>query len=266
MTRTFDLSSTTEGYFPLDVLRELRIIGEQTRVRWVAIGAVARDLVVHLPLNHPPQRATHDVDIAVAVEEPDGYARFTQGLARRRGGEHAFQISRIPVDVLPTAPADSDGTIEFADGNRLNIIGLAEAAARPDRVVLPHGVAVEVASIEAQCALKLLAWRDRNADDTKDAVDFISLLSAASEGLYGDEAWSDGASLEANDHDIFLAGAYRLGSRGRELFTQHRACAITSILQDPITHDRLPRHARAREAAELLDAYARGFSAPLRDF
>lgn len=262
MTRTFDLSSSIDGtFFPLEALRALLARGEETGVPLLVIGAVARDLVVHLPLGHTQIRATKDVDIAIAVPSNEDFAAFTHGLEQRDNGMHAFTVAGIAVDVVPFGGIEADGHITFGDKHRLNVIGLSEAAFSPDKVRLTKDLIVNVASIEAQCPLKVLAWRGRHPDDTKDALDLITLLHAGSEGRYADETWEDEDCLTLNDDDIVLAGAYRLGRNGSALFTEPRRESVLQILQNEQQRQLLVRHSRGLMAGEVLYAYVQGFSA-----
>lgn len=261
MTRIFDLSSSIDDtYFPLRALGELRARGQETGVPWLVIGAVARDLVVHLPLGHAPARATKDVDIAIAVPSHDGFEAFARGLERRPSGAHAFSVAGIAVDVVPFGGIEADGTITFSDDHRMSVIGLTEAASSADRVKLSDDLTVSVAAIEAQCPLKVLAWRDRHATDTKDAHDLITLLFAGSEGRYATETWDDESCLDVNDDDILLAGAYRLGREGSTSFSAERHAVVLEILDDEERLQMLVRQARRLGAKDVLDAYVRGFS------
>ncbi|MEO7587243.1 MAG: hypothetical protein ABIS84_04370 [Arachnia sp.] len=260
MTRTFDLSSSIDDtYFPLSALRALSARSEETGVTWIVIGAMARDPVVHIPLGHAPARATKDVDIGIAVPAKDGFTTFTEGLTQRRNGQHAFSIEGVPIDIVPFGGIEADGHITFPDGHRLNVIGLSEAASSPDQVRLAENLTVSVASLEAQCPLKLLAWRDRHTTDTKDALDLITLLSAGSEGCYAEETWDHDYSLTANDDDIRLAGSFRLGLEGAALFGGPRREAASTILRDGAQRALLLRHMSQHGAKEILDAYVRGF-------
>lgn len=63
------------------------------------------------------------------------------------------------------------------------------------------------------------------------------MLRAASEGIYGDETWDDEDALAATDYDHELASAYRLGRRGREVFTADRAARagdIAAAMETPL--------------------------------
>lgn len=147
----------------------------------------------------------------------------------------------------------------FADGHELDVVGLREASTAPDTVILPDDLHIPVASIEAQSALKTLAWRDRHHDTTKDAADLLVLLQAGSEGSYGDEMWADEQALSVNGFDAITAGAWRIGRGAGRLFDQGRGDHVLAVLDDPRMHELLARHMASILAAELLDAYQSGF-------
>lgn len=101
MTRTFDHSSRTDHPVPLDVLADLHHRAIDLGLQWVVIGAAARDLVVHMPLERPAARATKDVDIAIAVEQRHQFLEFAEGYASATGGEHKIRVCGVAVDVVP---------------------------------------------------------------------------------------------------------------------------------------------------------------------
>lgn len=261
MTRTFDLSSRIDHPAPLDVIADLHRRAGELGLRWVLIGAAARDLVVHLPSGHPVVRATNDVDIAIAVEGRQQFLKFTGGFASARGAEHKVLVRGVEVDIVPFGGIESGDTVTFADGHELDVVGLREAAAAPDTVILPHGLRIPVASIEAQSALKTLAWRDRHFDTSKDATDLLELLKAGSQGPYGDELWSDEEALAINEFDASLAGAWRIGRGAGRLFDLKRGNHVLDVLNDPRQHQLLRRDMRSILAAGLLTAYQAGFRA-----
>jgi predicted nucleotidyltransferase len=142
-------------------------------------------------------------------------------------------------------------------------VGLREASTAPDTVILPDGLHIPVASIEAQSALKTLPWRDRHHDTTKDAADLLQLLQAGSEGPYGDEMWADEQALKINDFDAITAGAWRIGRGAGRLFDQGRGDHVLAVLDVPNKHELLARHMNSIFATELLHAYRAGFRAGL---
>ena len=102
MTRTFDLSSRTDHPAPLDVIADLHRRAGELGLRWVLIGAAARDLVAHLPSGHPVVRATNDVDIAIAVEGRQQFLKFTEGFSSARGQNTRFSCVALRSTSFPS--------------------------------------------------------------------------------------------------------------------------------------------------------------------
>lgn len=64
---------------------------------------------------------------------------------------------------------------------------------------------------------------------TKDADDLLIALRAASDGVYGEEAWGDELAMQATHFDHELAGAFRLGRRGIACCTTDRAVQVLEV-------------------------------------
>ncbi|KRE38859.1 hypothetical protein ASG73_00345 [Janibacter sp. Soil728] len=143
----------------------------------------------------------------------------------------------------------------------LDVVGLREAMSSPDLVTLSPTLTINVASIQAQTALKILAWRDRHLTNSKDAPDLHDVLWAGSRGPYAEEMWAAPDALEACGYVLDLAGAYLLGKTCAENFTAARAQAVVDVLDDPTAFARLALQMQHLTASELLDAYGRGFAA-----
>lgn len=80
------------------------------------------------------------------------------------------------------------------------------------QVDIGTGLIVNVASIPALAALKLLAWNDRGLIDGKDAQDLFFLLKHYHEAGNIDRLYDEAfALLEGCGHDVELAGAALLG-------------------------------------------------------
>ena len=90
MTRIFEHSST-DGDIPVRVLLALAERAQVQGRQWVVVGAAARDLLVHVPLGHPPTRATTDIDIAIAVAVEREFQDFAEGLPSLDAGIHKFK-------------------------------------------------------------------------------------------------------------------------------------------------------------------------------
>ncbi|MEA5053252.1 MAG: hypothetical protein VB093_07405 [Propionicimonas sp.] len=190
--------------------------------RWVLIGAAARDLALILGGVTLPRRATNDVDIAIAAND---VVDFDAMLATIGEPTRAWQRRKLlgqQVDVVPFGNLERDGEVVIHESS-LSVLGCSEAAANADLVTLPSGRLLPVAPLELIAVLKLIAFAGRQPAETKDADDLLTVLRAASEGIYGDETWDDEAAMAATDFDHELAGAHRLGRRGIACFIADRA-------------------------------------------
>lgn len=246
---------------PEVVISELCDRAASLGIHLVLVGAAARDLTVHAPTSRQIVRATTDIDVAVAVEGESGFRSFVRGLPSTHGSEHTFTVLGIEVDVVPFGGIERNRRIIFGDDRVLDVNGIAEAARTAVEVIMPGGTVVRVASLEAQCALKILAWRDRHRHGTtKDARDLAQILRAASEGPYEDMTWDDEDALVAVEHDIVLAGAYRAGRLAREPFAPDDAAAVTAVLETtPLRRRLLHDMGGGGLDDELLAAFQAGF-------
>lgn len=261
--RDLDLSRRTDLQVPIAVIAELTHRATVAHLEILLIGAAARDLVVHAPRAAAPKRATVDVDVAVAVTGDGAYADFVRGLDRVGSVEHKFLVLGIEVDVVPFGPIEEGRSVRFADDHELDVTGIAEASKGAVRVMLPGGVTVHVASLAAQAAMKVLAWRDRRHDTRKDAPDLAEILRASSEGVYGDATWEDEEALRAMDFDIITAGAYRTGRLAAGPFAPPDAASVLAVLDDPQSHEALIIGMRDGMASDLLAAFREGFRAEI---
>ena len=196
--------------------------------RWVLIGATARDLALILGGVTLPRRATNDVDIAIAAHDA---VDFDAMLATIGEPTRAWQRRRLlgqQVDVVPFGDLERDGEVVIHESS-LSVLGCSEAAANADLVTLPSGRLLPVAPLELIAVLKLVAFAGRQPAETKDADDLLTVLRAASEGIYGKETWEDERAMAAADYDHELACAYRLGRRGIACFTTSRAGRVLEV-------------------------------------
>lgn len=262
MSPTLDLSEFVDLPVPLEVLRQLDERAQRQGLRILVIGAAARDLVVHAPTTGRSRRATLDVDVAVAVNRPQ-FEAFTSGLQSVRGSEHKFLVSGIEVDVLPFGPIERGRNVELNDGHELDVNGVAEAARTAVQVLLPDGSRLQVASLPAQAALKVLAWRDRHHVNSKDGQDLGEILDASALGPYAEETWTDTQALERSDYDIYRASAFRVGRLASEPFSPWDGQHILNVVENRALAARLVGHMGASLSREQLTAFGEGFRAGL---
>ncbi len=258
--RTYDVSTDRELSVPVEVIQGLHERFQKSGRTLLIIGAAARDLLVHHPARIPIGRATRDVDVAVAVDSWDSFKLATQHWDPVRRSAHTFRVSGVEVDIVPFGGVERDRRVLFPDDHELDVTGLAEAARTAVDVTLPGGTVVPVASLAAQSALKVLAWRDRHLLDRRDAVDLDTILRAASQGLYEDEVWEDAVALEQNSYDVPLAGAWRTGVLAASMFAPEHRGSVREILEEGA--DALVAHmpSGTNMSYDLVGAYVEGYT------
>lgn len=261
----YDASTDPDLAVEAVVLTEVVRAAADLGLEVLVIGAVARDILIRGLLGARPERATKDVDVAVAVADWSAYDRLTSSLPRSGGPSHRFVVHGFDVDIIPFGGIESPRrTITWPDQKAMDVHGFAEAHRRAVAVKLPGGLEVRVASLAAQSALKILAWRDRRHEDDKDAIDLRTILAAASQGSNLEELYEHHPDvLERFDYDPLLAGAARLGADAAALLDPDSQEIVASLL----AHDDVLEALAARMGrnsgvnAELLDAYLLGLAA-----
>jgi predicted nucleotidyltransferase len=261
--RFFNASTAVDLEPVARVLATLRRRADQCGVEIMVVGAAARDILIRHVVGSIPERATADIDIAVAVSSWSDVKQLTEPFPRRRNSEHTFEVHETEVDVIPFgAIEDANRTITWPNDHRMNVFGFREAMTAAVNVTFPGQIVVAVASLPAQSILKLFAWQDRHYDSRRDAIDLKSIISAYHEGPYFDELYAAHESLiELHDYDPALAGAHRIGQEAQSLIAPESRDSITSLLDSPVHLDLLAADmgGLVRENRLLLDAYRKGF-------
>ena len=210
---------------------------------------MARD--VHLlAAGVAPGRATSDVDVAVIVRS---WAAFDESqtalvktgqlvkltMAQRLRGKGALEGRQLDIVPFGGGVKDEDSMIRWPPDAAIvmSVAGFDEAFESSVTCNL-DGLEVRVASAAGLGILKLIAWRDRRGETTKDAVDFENLLRSyeyivGSDRLYG----PDFETLERSGFEPGPAAAWLLGSDMRTIaspstLTTLRATMSSGILAD----------------------------------
>lgn len=246
------------------------------------IGATARDILMTHIFGIDAGRATRDVDFAIAVEDWAQFESIKNALIRNGNFQPAVnQIHRLyfrpdefegafPLDLIPFGAIEGPGNVIAwpPDMNVLmSVAGYAEALRTAISVEVGDDIVVNVVSIPALAALKLLAWHERGLDDDKDAQDFYFLTKnyyrAGNETRLFEEART---VLESTGFDLALAGAVLLGYDTKLALDASTREALFHVLGDPRKRDRLIIHmdksiaANSSVTQSYLEAFERGFS------
>lgn len=232
----------------LGILRRVDGAARALGIDYFVGGALARDLLLLHVFGRETGRATRDVDLGICVDDWAGFDALTSRLIE--SGEFAAQpgvIHRllyrpeegflgVPLDLLPFGGVEQPGkTIAWPPGMDvvMNVSGFAEAHASALMVEIAEGFSVPVTSLPALAVLKLIAWRDRRWETSKDATDLLLIArhyadAGNLERLYASEA----GMLRAADFDPDLAGAMLLGKDAAEICVDDTWTAVSDIFTD----------------------------------
>lgn len=254
---------TTRRDKPLDpvtvaIIETVHLVATRHNASYFIIGATARDILMTHVFGIAPRRATRDVDFAIALRDWNqfeiiknsfidiGDFQPVENKAHRLLYKQDEFGSAYPLDLIPFGGIEDDGNeIAWPPDMSvvMNVAGYAEALKSAIQVQIREDLIINVVSIPALAALKLLAWNDRAMFDNKDAQDIFFLLQhyheADNVGRLYDEAFS---LLEACEYDLALAGAALLGY-DTKLIPEGATCqALLDVLSNPAKRDRLVIH------------------------
>lgn len=271
----------------LTVIGEIHRAANKLGIPVFVVGAVARIILLENIHGLNAGRATTDVDFAFALDNWEQFDalkklllkntrfRASEQLAHRLyfrapGFEHAYKVDLIPFGKVETSPNTIAWPPDMAI--MMNVAGFSDAFAATVRVEVSPGLEATVASLPGIATLKLFAWADRRQENTKDAIDVVTLLR--SYHLAGNdhriyEEVNVQAVLEAVDYDPELTGAWLLGHDVATMASKSTVTALEALLTGG-TKDRLiedmSRTMRGRAdamdyASRLLEQFTQGFSA-----
>jgi predicted nucleotidyltransferase len=255
----------------VEILHQVDPVARALGIEYLVAGATARDILLVGVFGLETGRATRDVDLAVAV---DGWSAF-EAIKTRLVATGAFETDRMivhrlfhlraerrgyPIDLVPFGGVEDPGaTIAWPPDRSvvMNVAGYREAFDAAALVEVDPGFVVRVVSLPGLAILKLLAWADRGAADSRDAIDLAMLLrqygAAGNEDrLYGTES----AVFEASGYDVDLAGPRLLGRDAARISRAETRHMLRALLDDGPTLERLAR-AMVREMGAAPDPVAR---------
>lgn len=261
---TIDLSSSTDSRIAVagQVLAILQETTHSHDVPLMVIGATARDILSVAIAGVPPNRATADIDIAVAVSSWQVFEALTADLERVGRRRHTFTVSGMHVDVVPFGDLETSGrVIDWGDGSGMNTLGLREAYAASLTALLPGGTEVRVPSVAGLTTLKLMAWSDRRLETRRDAVDLQTILGWGTTGALLDDLFETGvALLEAYDFDTDLAASHRLGLQMLELLGSEAPQVLALLDDDNLARLAADMPASPAAPADMLRTLRAGLS------
>lgn len=228
----------------VDLIRQFHKLANRTAGKYFLIGATARDILFTNVMGIVTDRATRDVDFAVAVPTWPAFEKLKADLVASghfmatkhvqqllfRDHQRAFQL-----DLVPFSGVESNGRIAWPPDGAIvmNVAGYDDALRSAVLVEIEAGLQVKVISIPALVALKILAWNDQPAA-TKHARDVLFLLRSYHHAGQQDRLYDAHIDLlQGSDFDIEMAGAALLGRDTRELLSRDVIDQVSAVLAAP---------------------------------
>ena len=239
----------------VEVLRLVDRVLTINGIRYFIGGASARDLLLSNVLGFEIQRATKDIDFAIAAPSWSLFNKLRDELiatGQFRANARPFQrlyygdadlLRGYPIDIVlfgdaPAIPPEIGWPAD--DDIRFNPMGFDESLAAASLVQIADDVVIPVPSLPSLTALKLFAWRDRRDRTTKDALDFAHLLCVYGEAGNQEKLFGPAFDLmEKAGYDIQLAGARLLGAEVRATMLPETTTALIELLSGPAPIDRM---------------------------
>lgn len=275
---------------PKGIVPLYRAIDEATTtlgIRYLVVGAMARDLVLHHGFGAGIERGTRDVDFGIQVNSWDDFQNLKNTLLgqgfrtdekegeQRLVGPGEWDLSLNSLDLVPFGGIQDDNAKVYWPPNEdmvMSVLGFDEALRTAIKVTISKDplLVIPVASLPGITLLKLIAWTDRDANKKgKDAQDLHFIMVNYSKiKEISDLMYTDGA-MERYDYDADQASTYVLGKHAGEIAEDATRYQIGKIFSDEITGrtreslilDMSPSKITEPDHAEdLLDAFWEGFN------
>jgi predicted nucleotidyltransferase len=276
---------------PKGIVPLYRAIDEATTalgIRYLVVGAMARDLVLEYGFDAGIERGTRDVDFGIQVNFWDDFqilksTLLSQGFRedeksgeQRLIGPDAWDLSLDSLDLIPFGGVqDKNANIFWPPKENIvmSVLGFDEALRTAIKVTISRDplLVIPVASLPGITLLKLVAWTDRAADKkAKDAQDLRFIMVNYNKiKEISDLIYTDGV-MERYDYDADLASAHILGKHAGEIVDDATRNQIEKIFNDDIvgrTRENLildmspSKMTEPDHAEDLLDAFWDGFDA-----
>jgi predicted nucleotidyltransferase len=205
-------------------------------------GAFARDLHLHYGHSIRIQRATQDIDFALAVPDWAAFVALRERLIASGAFEGSLKTAHRlrhsngwPVDLVPFDGVESrDRKIAWPPQGEfvMDVFGFREALAAAHTVLLPGNVQTRVVSLAALAVLKIVCWQDRHyTSPRKDANDLQMILHYYLEAGNETRLWDEFVDwTQDEDFDYELAGPRMLGHDICRLLNQSGRDLVANVL------------------------------------
>lgn len=213
------------------ILLELSDYFKEAGISFFVIGATARDILMELH-NVQSGRLTYDLDIAITVndwkqwliveEQIVNLKNFTKDEKQR---QRFLYKGNFQLDIVPFGEImKSDYQIFWPPNEEvtMSVLGFAAADESALTIIVDNETEIKIAPLTGIFLLKVIAWKDRNLRNNKDADDigfilenYLSIHLDRAVDKYYDEIY------ESQPHTPAIGGAFLLGVDINELLVNH---------------------------------------------
>jgi predicted nucleotidyltransferase len=253
----------------LEILRAVKASANELNIPVMLVGATARDIMLTYLHDIPAQRATEDMDFALAVPTWEAFDDVTQRLtddarfvmSKSATNRVAFHYSEKQparsVDVVPYGAGGGSEVFRWPKNNdiEMNVAGYEDAARAAESVGMAADLSFDVATLPGLTLLKHFAWLDRRTATSKDAFDLALILHTYAdagnlERLFGEEI----GIMEAVDFDLGLAAPRLLGRDVASICSEATRGDMATLLSDTSLMDKLALDMLRAQRSDTPDA------------
>jgi len=162
-------------------------VARQNKVPFFIIGASARDIVFEHVYGIKAPRATRDIDLAIHIATWDDFTQLKNQLietgyfSSTNMAQRLLYQNDIPIDLVPFGAIEINGNINWPPdfSIKMSAIGFDEAYKTTMLIRFRDNPALDIHVImpAALVILKLMAWKERRHQNSKDALDLVFLLT-----------------------------------------------------------------------------------------
>lgn len=240
--------SSDEFQHPLlkPILEKLTTYFSDVDIRFYVIGATARDIIMEIH-GEKSGRATHDLDIAIAISDWKEYKTIEEGIVNIDDFEkdttqkQRFIFREVfELDIVPFGDIMKEDDKIFwppDESFAMSVLGFSEVGDVTTEVNIDGNLSVNVASLAGIFILKISAWSDRHHKSNKDADDiafvinnYLSINEERAATEYYDQIYND-------DFSPIKAGAKLLGYDTAKILMESSKTKISEIISTEISRE-----------------------------
>ena len=227
------------------ILEKLTEYFSKEGIHFYVIGATARDIIMQIH-HEKVGRATHDLDIAIAISNWDEFQKVEKGIVNIEGFEkdktqkqRFIYLNDFQLDIVPFGEVMKEDDKIFwppEEDIAMSILGFSEVNEDTQTVKIDNAIEIQIASLAGVFILKTVAWLDRNLKGNKDADDMAFIINNY-HNINEQRAIEEHFDLyEVDEFDTQIAGSRLLGRDISTLLSESDSTRnkITDILKSEV--------------------------------